>query len=1291
MLLDIVMKKITKIILTCILSVPVIISAQDLNLSGITNKQRHSTKLSWEQPAKVVMGKDKPVTAPSFISAQYPDLPESILPQYTTTIKIEHGTNQVEVQFDSIKYLPLTDEETALLINTPIPDSPQAKVSIMQERGNPVALVSVCPFGIDPETGKTAKIDYFEISLKSTPTISTVTADSSIKRYARHSRMVYGDWYKLWIRESGIYKITYDQLKSLGMNLNGVHPQNISMYGRGGKPMNEVVGNSPYDDMTEISIRVVTAQQDVFGPGDYVLFYGEGPVTWSHNRVAERVEHLTHPWTDAVAYFITISPYIAKRIPVAEQVKIQATGSTNKYTSVALYEKEDINLIKSGRKWFSQKFDNYTRNLNLPEFYFPDIDLSDSIKLFYGFAGKATAKMTFLINANNKTVNTSTIPAVVGKNDFANETIGSGIFSPTSDRLKMSVQFIPPNNSALGWLDYIELNVRSILRFRGPQMNFRDPLTVGEGKVIDFTMESDKSNLTLWDVTYQDYVHEVPMTRNGNKYTFRAATPWLREFVVFDGTYFLTPEFEGKVANQDLHAIGNYDMIIITPPFLKEQAVRVANIHAKKGDVTTKVVSLPEVYNEFSSGHTDITAIRDFMKMLYDKGRSSGYPKYLLLFGSTSYDTKNRVLNNSNPIPTYESYNSSKPTISFLSDDYYGLLDDGEGGGESITGLLDIGIGRIPVRTIEQAEDVVNKLEAYVLCDSATFGNWRNNLLIIADDEDDNTHFAQAEKLCKRIEGQNRILNIDKIYFDAYRQINTPGGGRFPDAQRDINSQVEKGVLITNYIGHGGELGWADERVLEIKDIEAWNNFNQMGLFFTATCEFSRFDDPQHTSAGELVFLNPVGGAIAMITTTRLAYSSINETLNYSFIDTVMSKTGGIPRFGDIVKYTKNKHNPHPNMRHLTLFGDPAMQILLPQFNVVTTSVIDPATLMAVDTLRANSKVVINGEIQDNNGQLIDNFNGEVSVKIFDKTSIYRTLGQDSNSDPANFKVQKNIVYQGKAIVEQGTFSITFPVPRDIDYNYGNGKISYYATDGYQDANGFDDSIVIGGSKPGNNSDEEGPQITLWINDTTFIEGGLTGENPRLLVRLFDESGINTLSSGVGHDLTATLDGNSYNSVLLNDFYIADLNTFKSGNARYKFFGLEDGEHTITVKAWDVFNNSSEKSITFVVKHDIRLNIDDVIAYPNPSRDKVWFRFKHNLFDEILNIEIEIYNSSGGLVRVLNPGKITANGYIVDEIAWDGLSDEGKLLRNGLYIARVKVLDRNNNSSAHSVKIVMAR
>ncbi len=1244
----------------------------------------------WEQPAKLVRGNDTSVLAPSFVNAQYSGLPESILPAFNKRFAVPKGTTSVSISIDSLIFIPFTSDELVTLTGVEIPVQPEAEVSLMTENGNPYAVVTVNPFGKDPITGNQSKLASFDLN------IITSVADSgdSIRPpryYAANSRLVYGDWFKLWVRQTGIHKITYEDMRNMGMHVDGINPDFFSMFGRGGAIMSESAGSGKYDDLTEISIRVVTATPGSFKPGDYVLFYAEGPVTWKYNPLSGRIDHATHLYTDVIGYFITVANYSGKRIPQADLVTAQSNAQTNNYTAVAVYEKEDFSLIKSGRKWFSHKFDNYTRSITLPEFNFPDIDLNVPVSMGFGVAGRSTEQMSISIEVSDQIVNTTNIAKYSSINDYARELTTTQSFNATSGNFKVTARFNPPNSSALGWLDFISFNVRSKLKFRGSQMNFRDPQTLGADNITSFVLEADQQNVEIWDVTNHSYVHRIPTSQTGNNINFKVNTSRLREFIAFDGTTFFTPEFAGKVPNQDLHAIGNHDMIIVTHPSLRSQATRLAKLHNNLGELSVKVVSLPDIYNEFSSGHQDITAIRDFMKMLYDRSSAEGYPRYLLLFGNASYDVKDRIFNNNNLVPTYQGYNSVAPTSSFLTDDYFGMLDDGEGGGINVSGLIDVAVGRLPVRTLEQATDVVTKIEAYLTNSPATHGEWRNNIMVIGDDEDNNAHFNQAERLCDIIAEDHSIFNVNKVHFDAFRQNSTPGGGRYPDVNRELNSQVDKGVLITNYIGHGGELGWADERVLEISDITAWKNFDRMGLFFTATCEFSRFDNPQHTSAGELVFLNPVGGAVAMITTTRLAYASTNENLNESFIDTVLNKTGGIPRMGDIIKYTKNDNFASPNVRHLTLFGDPALPMALPKYNVVTTAMVDPNTLMATDTLSANGKITLHGEVQDQNNNTLNSFNGEVYVKVFDKESTVKTLGQDAKSFPVNFKVQKNVIYQGKAKVENGLFNITFPVPLDIDYNFGKGKISYYATDGVDDANGYYTNFVIGGSKSINGVDDLGPDITLYINDTTFIEGDLTSENPKLLVRLFDESGINTLGNGVGHDLVAVLDENNYNSVLLNDFYSADLDSYQSGWAKYHFFNLTDGPHSITVKAWDVFNNSSTATVNFVVKRDIRLDIDDVIAYPNPSKGKVWFRFKHNLFDALLNLEIEIYNSTGTLVRVLSPGKVTASGYMVDEIAWDGLSTDGSVLRNGLYVCRVKVLDRNGYSSAHTVKVIMAK
>ncbi|MBK6963924.1 MAG: type IX secretion system sortase PorU [Bacteroidales bacterium] len=1251
-------------------------------ISGVSRSQiSYRIVLEWESPAGLVMGYDSSVLAPSFIGAQYLHLPENILPSFSRKLNLPDQAISVTADISDVKYIEFTDAELQLIQVTELPETPEPKVVLMREKGKPRAVFNMLPFGIDPANGKLAKIVSFTLS------INYQSGDLELKsqhEYASNSVLSIGDWYKIYISESGIYKLTYDNLRDLGVSMNGLNPDLIRIYGNGGALLNESAGTARIDDLAENAIKVVTATPGVFDRGDYILFYGKGTRQWNMNPFTGRMEHITHFYADDACYFLTVGPEPGKRIQQDNTPEGEANYYSVSYTDFVVYENDNLNLIKSGRKWFGEKLDYYNYMVNLPVYQFPDMILDEPVSVRYGFAGRSSSQLSYNIIINDEIVATNTMAGITGSNDFARELTTSATFTSLSNTLNVKVKFNPPNNTALGWLDFVALNVRNNLRFSGGQMAFRDPRSVGPDKITSFTMNNAVNNLELWDVSEFTDVKSVPMTKTGDQYLFKRTTDKLTELVAFDGTSFLTPTLGEKIANQNLHATGNYDMILITHPEFAEQAQRLAMLHNNKGDVSVTVVSLPEIYNEFSSGIQDITAIRDFMKMLYDRGMETAQPQYMLLFGNASYDVKDRISNNLCFIPTFQSDNSVRPVASFLTDDYYGLLDEGEGANQT-TGLVDVASGRLPVRTQDQANIVVNKIEYYLNNPEPTHGDWRNTVIVVADDQNKNLHLDQADGLTDEIEENYPVYNIEKIYFDAYKQISTPGGSRYPDVNREIVTRVEKGALITNYVGHGGEVGWADERVLEISDILSWTNYDRMGIFFTATCEFSRFDDPSLTSAGELVFLNPNGGAMSLITTTRLAFASYNAALNLSFIDTVLSSTDGVfPRLGDILRYTKNDNQISANNRHITLFGDPSLHLPYPEHKVVTTYI-------SADTLFANSVATVEGEIHDYNDQLLTDFNGVLNVKVYDKPSKVRTLGQDNDSYPVDFMVQKSILYQGKVSVNSGEFSFTFPVPRDIDYSFGKGKISYYASDGVEDAHGFYNEITIGGSVSTPDNDLAGPDIRLYVNDTLFQDGDYTNENPKLIAYLDDESGINTAGNGIGHDIVATIDGDSYNSVLLNDYYVSDLDSYQSGTVRYQYFNLPDGEHTLTLKAWDVYNNSSSASITFNVKRNIVLAVNEVKAFPNPSAGDIWFSFGHNQFDGVFTADLEIYSLNGGLVRTVGPLTIASEGYVSGSIRWDGCLAGGQPARNGLYVCRLRVRDRNNNTTSNTVKVLLAK
>lgn len=1256
------------------------------NLSGQISA---SFKPEWEPPVTIVRGAESEVMAVSFKDAFYPQLPDVRIPVFLHRFSLPENSQIDSVKISEIKFMALSESDKALLEGEVLPVSITPEAELVYENGKPVAIVRLIPFAMDESSGAMMKLSDFHLDIY---TSSNSRNEKNEFAYAQNSVLATGDWYKIFIGESGIYRLTYDDLKKLGVNMNGLKPDMIRIFGNGGLMLPEIAGARQIDDLAENAIKVVAAKPDAFSQGDYILFYGQGTTGWNLNPFTGRLEHLTHLYADEACYFVTVGPVAGKRIPLDADPAGEPDYVSSEFTDCRVYEKDEVNLIKSGRKWFGEKLDYYNRTFLLPAFQFTEPVADEPVLLRYGFAARSTSGTSSLnVIVNNETVASKTFPKITSKYEFATEASSTVSFNGAGNKLNVQVRFNPAGTTDFGNLDFVSLNVRCRLSYPGTPVLFRDPKSIGTGRITTFTMTNASEGLEVWDVTDITSVKAVRVTISGNQATFKRRTDGLVEMIAHNGNGYKQVRLGEKVRNQNLHSTGNYDLVIVAHPAFRNDARRLAAEHNNMGEISAVVVSLPEIYNEFSSGIQDITAIRDFMKMLYDRGKSAGYPKYLLLFGNASYDVKNRISGNSNFVPTYQSENSVHTVYSHLTDDYYGLLDDGEGG-SNLSGLLDVGVGRFPVRTSEQSKVVTDKTILYMKNPASTHGDWRNIILVPADDGDRNTHLNQAEVLVNHIDTLDPVYVVNKIYFDAYKRISTPGGNRFPDAHREIASRVEKGALVMNYIGHGGEVGWADERVLEISDINAWTNYERMGLFFTATCEFSRFDNPQHTSAGELVLLNPDGGAMSMITTTRLAYAATNSRLNVNFADTAFRKNRTvIPRLGDLIKYTKNKGDKTPNTLHLTLFGDPAVRLPMPEHQVITTSIINENTGRPADTLFANSLIRINGEVRSKHGLFMDEFDGEVYIKVFDKPSRVKTLGQHPESYVTEFSTLKNIIYQGKASVEAGKFSLVFPVPRDIDYSFGKGKLSFYATNGVEDANGYYSNVTIGGSVEQSQTDITGPAIRLFMYDTNFVSGGVTSENPRLLAFLHDESGINTVGNGIGHDIVAIIDGDSYDGVVLNDFYTADLDSYQSGVVRYQFFNLADGEHTLTLKAWDVFNNSSQASIDFFVDRKILLSVDEILAYPNPTNEGVKIYFGHNLFDGKFDVELSVFSTSGELVRTIGPVKVLSEGYTSGAIYWDGRTDNGNPARAGLYLCRLVIRDRNGFTSIKTAKVVVVR
>ncbi len=546
----------------------------------------------------------------------------------------------------------------------------------------------------------------------------------------------------------------------------------------------------------------------------------------------------------------------------------------------------------------------------------------------------------------------------------------------------------------------------------------------------------------------------------------------------------------------------------------------------------------------------------------------------------------------------------------------------------------------------------------------------------------------EADQLTKTIATNHPSFNIDKIYLDAYPQISTPMGQRYPDVTKAINNKIKKGALIVDYIGHGNPTKFTHEEVLTDNDVTSWTNKDKLPLFMTATCEVSRFDDYKRTSIGELILLNPNGGGIGLLTTTRAVSSGPNYELNKNFIHYVFNKD---LRFGDIIRLTKvnTGSDASTNKRNFTLLGDPALKLNVPYYNIVTSKINNKPVTEGADTLNALSKVTIQGFIENDNGNKLNDFTGLITPTIFDKPVNKKTLGNDGYS-PFTYQEQKNILYKGKASVNNGDFTFSFIVPKDISYNFGNGKISYYANNTNTDASGFSNDIIIGGSSDSAFTDSIGPKINIYMNDSNFIFNGTTDENPKLLAIVSDTTGINTVGNGIGHNITAILDDNQNQKIILNDYYQADVNSYQKGKIEYPFSNLDEGHHKIKLKVWDIYNNSSESYIEFNVANSKKLVLEHVYNYPNPFTTSTSFLIEHNQPNADLDVIIQIFTVTGKIIKTIETQSMS-NGYRINPIPWDGLDEYGDKIARGVYIYMVKVRSDNVKTATKINKLVILR
>ncbi|MGJ8549668.1 type IX secretion system sortase PorU [Winogradskyella wichelsiae] len=1212
--------------------------------------------------------------------------------------------DESSVVVTNITYQNISSSELKGLNIKLIPTSPEYKLYNVNARGVLSHYFEITP--IIKAGGGYKKMTSFTVAYSS---LNSRSANSVMGvNDITNSVLSSGQWYRFYIEESGVFKLSKSFLSNLGINTNAVDPRTIRIFGNGGRMLPlENSENYPFD-VVENAIEFVGEADGAIDNADYILFYGEGP-----NVYNEESDTNLNLYTDKTYYYVNVGSGNGKRIDPMTSISAAADFEINEFQDYQFYEVDDYNLAKLGRRWFGDDFD--IENQRVYEFEFPNLLISTPVdfEIAVGSVSEVSTSMSVSINGSQVTnmglgvINPGSVLGTAASYSQP-QTVGSDLITVTLDYNNSG------NPSANAYLDYINIEATRALSYEGEQLLFKNNEVITTPGIVQYNISNASNVREIWDVTDRFNVRTVFNSDDESIFSFKAQSGEERKYLAFSNGNVLTPKTDSRttVSNQNLkgtiftNSEGQFedvDYIILAPTELLSPAERLAQINRDQYDLNVKVVDLQTVYNEFSTGSQDIAALRNFIKYVYDNASTpSDRLKYLCLFGDGSYDYKDRVDNNTNLVPTWYSNSSFSLTSSFVSDDFYAMLDDTEGG-MSISDRMDIAVGRILAENVQRGNEMVDKVNSYYQPES--FGSWRNNVLLISDDVDEawETRLQETtDDLGTTIDEEKPFLNVIKIHSDAFEQESSAAGDRYPKVNEAIKDAIEVGALVVNYFGHGGEDGLAKERIFDKIDSQEINNICKYNLFITVTCEYTKFDDPERDTAGEFTFWNQNGGAIGLITTTRQIIVSVGESLNNVLDDYLFAfDSNDYPSVAEALRLTKIDNNISGSTQKRLVFfiGDPAMKLAFAEPDVRLTKVNDVEITQAIDTLKALSYTKLAGEVVDTNGNLLSSYNGTLTATVYDKLIDRQTIGNDGVKDTANdliimdFTTLGEVVFKGQASIANGLFEFDFIVPKDIGIPIGNGKVSFYAQTDNSSSNqaGSNLDIKIGGINEDAPEDNLGPVINLYMNDENFVSGGITNESPTFLVQLQDDNGINT-ASGIGHDITAIIDADETNPIVLNNYYQANVDDYTNGTVSYPFRDLEPGLHTLTLKAWDVYNNSSTSEIQFMVfDEDEELVINNVLNYPNPFVSYTEFWFNHNSSDP-LDISVQIFTVSGKLVRTLN-GQTSAeeccsygSSSLSRNIVWDGRDDFGDRIGKGVYVYKLKVKSNRLNKQVEKIQ-----
>lgn len=1273
-----------------------------------------TVKLQWEG-SKVIDFGSYQVAVPFFNNNGFAYEESSVY--YRTSAKYS-GTDQTVT---NLLWEKITPKELFEISLSSIPTEEKTEISVFTNPYTQEKSTNIRVSALKLEKGNIYRLNSFSIVNS-----GEVNARSSVSRKtgSTENPLKSGNFYKIKVDTSGVFKITAKFLRDNGINPSNINPKNFRIYGNGGLMLPEHNQDTRYSALQENAIQVTGEDDGVWNDDDYALFYAQGPhgfnvyktsgdTNGSGNRRREtrtdKSSNFINIYSDFAYYFINFDLGPGKRIPDSD---LPLTGETiNRYDEYQYINEEKFNLMKIGRIWTG---DAFTENKTVTFTTRSPVQPTDVIRYRSRYIGYLSSGNTITADLNNQNPYPYTI-SPADRREYL-----PIVYTGTLTNLQgnqLSFNYAPDtsaNPNGKFYFDYVEVQYKEDLKFNNSQMNFRSySIVEGSGTTYTFSISDAASLEQVWDVSdITNATRKVNKSGSTANFTFAhnaGSSVFVNEFVAFKSSDAFAPSFVGKIENQDLSGLQNIDYLMITAPEMLGHAQRLANFYQDKYNVA--VVDVNKIYNEFSSGNKDITAIRDFATKL---NTPSGKLKYLFILGDASYDFRGISHGGSDIVPSFQSEESGNFSDSFVSDDYYTMTSPQSLSATVLSSTLpDFPVGRLPAGNVSEAKLLIDKALAYnngLPGQSTPFGEWRMKMDFVVDDDADNQfpfHNTMNASLVNVFEAGNlrKEYNIRKLYLDSFTAQTSAGGQRYPQVNQAISNDVGNSLYLF-YFGHGGINGWAQERVMTIDMIQNFNNYNavysRLPLVSTITCEFTLWDDPATFSAGEQVIKSKQGGASMMLTSSRAIGVGYGEEFTTIFTRHLFELVNDdFITLGDAFLKAKIEKGTHSDHLKVNLLGDPATKLSRPKRLLNIDEIESPVP----GQLRALDFVKVKGHINKADGTLDTSFNGRVGINIFDKRLNKKTLNNDGvpKLNPVlNYTEENGPIVKSSGQAVNGVFTVEFYVPKDINYEIGSGRLLVYADNKVFDV--FNNQTqTIGGINPEGINDNEAPKVRIFMNNVNFADGGITDQNPTLLACVTDDKGINSTGSGIGHDITVILDGKVIDTVVLNDFYFSgdgngcintSLSDYQKGNVTYPFRNLAPGPHQLTFKVWDINNNSTTETLNFIVKDESNQNliVNKLLNWPNPFTNKTYVQFEHNC-DDLLDVNVQIYTITGKLVKTISTA-VTAEPFFQGfrtpktAIEWDGTDDFGDAVGKGTYIFKIFAKSQNQDKCKGSATAV---